>query len=426
MMSALVVENEVNKKPAKIWRIKGAQGPLEIPPGDWYISAKKRCYKLTMDLNLSPEAYRVHAYLETRTMFWKREKAVIPLGDGKFRNVAPRDIARDLKMDRRVVRRALAELEAAGLAERRSVDGGKLRNAHIAIYSWAEPRDTGESQTRLRASASRSVRPAWMPQSWQRVRRYAGLQRIRIPQEFPLGEPGTDYADARSRVCEEVEAATRDLEAAETRMTRALEEVNALAERGPYKGRERNEEEKGTSSSSSLVTAPEETTTTNAFPEPDPEPEPPIPETPPEPQKISVEERKPLDRISRIGKAVNLETGRDFDNGLIEQIVAGVRKQQPDATDDQIRSASINKTAAIDKACDQRREPRPSNRYIATAIINLAGGSTWPTLVARAAAENYNRRVELANQRRIVDDPNRDEYERENARQYIDTTDLLE
>ena len=72
-------------------------------------------------------------------MAWKQELAVIMDG-GKTRLLTPADIRKQTGLVKQNVSRGLAELDDAGLAERRSDDDKPLRNGHILIYSWASPR----------------------------------------------------------------------------------------------------------------------------------------------------------------------------------------------------------------------------------------------------------------------------------------------
>src|ERR1035441_1943820 len=122
----------------KSLRIKGADGkPVEIKPGEYYMSVKARARRMMLN-SLSTDARRVYACLELATMGYRQELAVT-MDEGKRRPLTPNDISKKTGLSKQNVRRALAELERAGLAKRVADDGKDLRHGHIRIYCWADP-----------------------------------------------------------------------------------------------------------------------------------------------------------------------------------------------------------------------------------------------------------------------------------------------
>lgn len=145
-----------SKKPPL--KITGADGqPIEIEPGAYYVNPKARCQRIMRE-QLSPEAGRVHACLELATMGWHQELAV-KLERGKKIPLTP-DVCQQTGLSRQHTRRAIAELENKGLAERRSKDGGSLRRGQILLYSWALPRDNPKKVCSQRAATNSDGLPS--------------------------------------------------------------------------------------------------------------------------------------------------------------------------------------------------------------------------------------------------------------------------
>jgi DNA-binding transcriptional ArsR family regulator len=153
----------------KGFRLKDADGQrFEIPAGEYYVNAKARPRRLMLN-SLSSDARRVYACIELGTMAYRQEFAVIiEIGrDGvkRRRPLSPSDIARKTGLRKQNVGRALNELEQAGLIERRSDDGGALRNGHILIYSWAFPKPTKTDAAGDKGNGARPF-PSWFPAEW--------------------------------------------------------------------------------------------------------------------------------------------------------------------------------------------------------------------------------------------------------------------
>ncbi len=150
-------------------------------------------------------------------MAWKQELAVIMDG-GKTRPLTPADIRKQTGLVKQNVRRGLAELDDAGLAQRRAEDDKPLRNGHILIYSWASPRP---GRTESEGNRARLPFPAWFPDSWEPIRTFITRQKISLIE---------DEVAARDYI-ESVAEAARDYQKAEEGLARALEPVRAQPKR---------------------------------------------------------------------------------------------------------------------------------------------------------------------------------------------------
>ncbi len=240
--------------------LKGADNEIvSLPAGRWYINSKARPERTMILPRLSIEARQVYDCLDLATMGFRRELAVTMEG-GTKRRLTTVDIARQTRLPLRKVRSGLAELEHEGLAQRRATDGGALRKARIAIYSWAVPRqrdgnkNVGCAQPTSRSGKKRKD-PPWVPDSWEPITNLARRIRLAIPLDF----------EAARDLLLEGEAAARDLKNAELRCRAVLERVRAQAGFAAHqeKGTERNKSERNSGpSSSSGFPAVEEATTT--------------------------------------------------------------------------------------------------------------------------------------------------------------------
>src|SRR5262249_54339463 len=144
-----------SKLPLKITSAENHE--IEIEPGGYYYNTKARAQRIMRE-PLSPEAGRVHACLELATMGFHQELAV-KLERGRKVPLTPEDVSHQTGLSRQNTRRALAELEAAGLAERRAADGGALRRGKILIYSWAVPRNSEKVCSQRATTNSASTLP---------------------------------------------------------------------------------------------------------------------------------------------------------------------------------------------------------------------------------------------------------------------------
>lgn len=212
----MVPSVETASKTRLAFGIEGGDGQaIAIKPGDFYFNTKARCRRLMLN-HLTSEARQVYAYLEISTMGFQQELAVTMHG-GKMRSVTPSDIAAATGLSKQNVRRALAELEDEGLVERRSTDGGPLRNGKIEIYSWAVPRPPKEKK----GSRARLPFPDWFPESWEPLRPLINRLKIRL---------SPDLGVARDYLIEEGERAARDYHEAEKVVCALLERVRAQSD----------------------------------------------------------------------------------------------------------------------------------------------------------------------------------------------------
>ena len=197
--------------------IKGADGnPLEVPARQYYFNTKARARRM-MQNSLSSDARRVYACLELATMGWKQELAVI-MDNGKTRPLSPADIRKQTGLVKQNVSRGLAELDDAGVAERRSDDDKPLRNGHILIYSWASPRP---ERIESEGNRARLPFPAWFPDSWEPIRHFINRQKLSL----------IDDEVAARAYFEPVADAARAYQEAEEGLARALEPVCARPKR---------------------------------------------------------------------------------------------------------------------------------------------------------------------------------------------------
>ncbi|MDZ4801074.1 MAG: helix-turn-helix domain-containing protein [Bryobacteraceae bacterium] len=148
---------------AEPFEIRGEGGDtIAVRAGEYYFNTKARARRMMLN-SLSSDARRAYACLELATMGYQQELAVL-MERGKQRPLTPGGIVRQTGLSKQNLRRALEELEAAGLAERRADDGGPLRNGHMTIYSWATLRPRPKEE---KGSRARLPFPDWFPASWE-------------------------------------------------------------------------------------------------------------------------------------------------------------------------------------------------------------------------------------------------------------------
>jgi hypothetical protein len=113
-----------------------------VKDGEWYGEVKDFMRKAAR-AQLSDDAAAVLYILRLHTVAFHSQKAIKQIVvEGKKTRVpvTPTDLAILIGKQRQKVRDALAELEQKGFAERRAVDGGKLRKGAVEIYCWTVPR----------------------------------------------------------------------------------------------------------------------------------------------------------------------------------------------------------------------------------------------------------------------------------------------
>lgn len=228
----------------KTFKVTGVDGqPVVIPEGEWYISAKARPRRL-MKNSLSSEARRIYACLELATIGFRQELAVT-MEKGEKIPLTNAHIQDQTGLSKQHVRRGLVELEEAGLAERRGINGAPLHKGRIEIYSWATPRLVEEKN----GSHARLPFPEWFPTSWEPIRKLITRHRYRLPEDLGAAR---DYLPA-------METAARDYQRAEMVVTELLERVCAPDFPDRIYRKERNERNiERTSSVSQSVPSVEE------------------------------------------------------------------------------------------------------------------------------------------------------------------------
>ena len=198
-------DKAANGKAREPFRIKGADGrTIEVKYGEYYFNTKARGRRM-MQNSLSGHARQVYACLELATMGFLQELAVIR-ENGKTRELAPIDISKQTGLSDQNVRRALAELEDAGLAKRESDDGGPLRHGHVRIYSWAEPWPPAKPDKLV----ARDYFPEWFPESWEplkplikRLKLSFSIDEVVAPDYLEEGaQAARDYQKAEKVVLE--------------------------------------------------------------------------------------------------------------------------------------------------------------------------------------------------------------------------------
>lgn len=240
-----------------VFRIAGADGPVEIAPGEWYINTKARARRM-MQNSLSSDARRVHSCLELATMGYSQEIAVT-MENGKKRPLLSADIARQTGLHRREVDRSLTELEATGLAERRPINPSfPLQKGNVEIYSWAYPREPKAPDC---PSAWDNPQPEWMPQSWTDPKSTISriIKRFRITPS-PDFRPTNEYIEEAERLAKNLRESEDCLVAKLRELSVAQEELSVAQPSAPEASLylERNGKEHNNSNGHARQPAPEE------------------------------------------------------------------------------------------------------------------------------------------------------------------------
>jgi hypothetical protein len=221
-----------NGKGPSSLQIRSASGePIDVPNGEYYLNPKARPRRMMLN-SLSKDARQVYACLETMTMFFRQELAVV-MEKGILRPATPTDIVQRTGLDDQRVRRGLEELEDQGLGERQADDGGALRKGHVNIYSWAEPRSIKCKEDNSGAPLESSLH---FPPEW------AALQPLinRWKLEFNLDESSC------ALLLSEGEAVARAYQEAEKLARAFLERVCAHPRPNKEEIKERNTSERNT------------------------------------------------------------------------------------------------------------------------------------------------------------------------------------
>jgi hypothetical protein len=201
------------QKQRKPFPIKGADGPLEYAPGEYYVNGKDRC-RGNIQETLSKEARQVYAFMELGSIAYRQELCIVS-ENGKRRPMTPGDIREATGLSKQNVRRALEEIENAGKGERRAQDGGPPRSGEIPlIYSWAFPRTP---QKQGGGSQRATTFPAWFPAEWEPLKALLKRKRVVLSTDAVVT---SDYLETVAKLA-------RDYLEAEKVVLAALESVSA-------------------------------------------------------------------------------------------------------------------------------------------------------------------------------------------------------
>lgn len=204
-------------------RIQGADGQtVEIGSSRWYQRPKARPERLMVNTTLTGEARRVLECLELHSLAWGTELCVIQATDERGRRIrrplTSGDVCKKTELPKTSVRRALAELERAGLAERRDDDAGGKR-----LICFAEPRETQADRNGDEPKPARPSWPAWLPPGCEALKPYITQQKISLLPNIDEVFTG----DARDYFIAELEEAARVYLEALEGVARVFERVRA-------------------------------------------------------------------------------------------------------------------------------------------------------------------------------------------------------
>jgi hypothetical protein len=196
------------------YTIYGAEGPVEIPDGEWYIDVMARCERLMTDAFLSADARRVYACITLASIAFKREEALI-LQDGRLRPMTSKDIRERTGMAKRSVLRAIGELETAGLIKRVPINGDSLQADNIRIFCWSTPRPAEKQRGGTRASPLADFLPA----EWGVLKALSKRLKLTVTEETPV----IDWeGDARVPLLAEAARVLADAEREAARLLKGL------------------------------------------------------------------------------------------------------------------------------------------------------------------------------------------------------------
>jgi hypothetical protein len=207
---------------AGAFRIQGADGSaVFVASGEYYINTKPRIRRM-MRCGLSKEAHRIDACIESHTMGYRSETAMI---GNRF--LTPRDIARETGLACAHVRRGLRELESAGRAERRPVSGGELTKGNVKIVSRALPPVAPEGDEPPKEAVARPQSATWGSDALK-----AAFRRMKIRVVGSLDELGPSRG-LNSGELDEMEAIAQRMAEDEKRLRALAESVRAQPETAP-------------------------------------------------------------------------------------------------------------------------------------------------------------------------------------------------
>lgn len=216
-----MAEAKTQKKDGTL-RIKGADGgTVEIRAGRWYQQPKTRPERLMLDSTLSADARRVLDCLELHSIAYGQEACFVQEAGKKRRDLTPADVSTETGLTKQRVCRGMAELEHAGAAARRSVDGGSLRKGKVRLVCFAEPREHPPEDGA--GKRERPLWPDWFPRGCEPLKSYITQQKISLLDNIDEVFEG----NARDYFLSELEDAARAYYEAAEVIARKLERVRA-------------------------------------------------------------------------------------------------------------------------------------------------------------------------------------------------------
>lgn len=192
-------------------RAGAAENRIEFRSGEWYQMPKDLSWLLARLDRLSSEARRVHEFLRPASFGFHQELAVKVVG-GKEVPLTPSDIAksdrfpkrRSTGLSKQHVRRALRELENAGLGRVEGDQRGQIR-----IYLFAEPRDA-DQRSGSRARLPNDPFPSWVPTTWSPLKPL--FKRLKMAVSLDE-EAARDYFEEGERIARIYEETQKEVRA---------------------------------------------------------------------------------------------------------------------------------------------------------------------------------------------------------------------
>ena len=214
--------------PRKPFKMRGAGGStIEVPAGEYYFNTKACCRRMMLD-SLSSVSRQVYACLEMHSKGYRKELAVT-MENGKQRRLTVSHIAAETKLDTGTIRRALRELEAAGLVERRAINPERpMVKGNVGIYCFASPHKVEAPKI----EGTRALNcPTWFPEDWEALRSFFKRSRVAV-------DPGIEGTRA---LLLEGEKVARALQTAEKGAREYADRVRAQSKTTAPTINERNE-----------------------------------------------------------------------------------------------------------------------------------------------------------------------------------------
>ena len=193
------------------FKLRGSDGnTIQVPPGEFYFNTKACCRRMMLN-SLTGPARQVYACVELHAKGYRREICVIK-ENGRIRRLTVSDIGGETKLDPGTVRRALRELEAAGLVERKAINPERpLIKGNVGIYCHAFPQAVKTPP--IEGTRALNI-PLWFPESdeeWKELKAFFRRNRIAVdPTQHRWPRPRQDE-QATTRAFDHVAALGPDL-----------------------------------------------------------------------------------------------------------------------------------------------------------------------------------------------------------------------